>query len=191
MNSNTYQSERNPQYAAETFRTPQRPSSQRDYASGNSRSGYDEVYLGLVLKLVHKSISASNAPNLTEVEAGQRARDWADLLWDQVPEQSLEPAFRRAVHEHASSFPITVAELIRGYRSLTENPERSPSGASLPEADVEKGRRESCERCFGTTMEHIFTIDGRIAGVRRIGSCDHRAFSADEPKLFRPAPAPR
>jgi hypothetical protein len=64
-----------------------------------------------MIRIIRKSISLANAPSLTEGEYGIRARDWAEQLFEVVPEDRLFEAFGRAVKDHNSSFPVNFYDL--------------------------------------------------------------------------------
>jgi hypothetical protein len=119
--------------------------------------------------IVSKAISLANSPALTELEIGERTRDWAEALSPDVPENWLQQSFRRAVHDHRGSFPLTCYEVLDAYKVLrAEIPDEAPKGSLL--ASDEAARE--CRRCLGSGFVHKFDVDGSILGTTT-KICDH------------------
>jgi hypothetical protein len=129
-----------------------------------------------VILIVSKAISLANSPALTETEVRNRALDWYEVLFPIVPEQYLQQAFQRAVHDHTGAFPLSCYEVINAFKALSGEIEiKRPS---LPESDP---ARNDCRTCFGTGMVHLFNEDGSVRAVTR-GVCGHVEQPLFEPK---------
>jgi hypothetical protein len=128
----------------------------------------DKLYLAAVAKMVLKSISLANSPALTEIELGQRTKDWAEFLFPIVPENMLQQSFQRAIYDHSGSFPLNFYEVKDAYQKLVgELPTEARS--ALPESDE---ATRNCQTCFGSGFVHKFDADGTILGLTR-KRCDH------------------
>lgn len=68
--------------------------------------------------LVKKTVSLSNQPPLAERDLAARATDWMEALEPVVPVDRLPDAFRRALVNHATTFPINAFEIQQAFVEL-------------------------------------------------------------------------
>jgi len=150
-----------------------------------------------MVKIISRAISLANAPSLTESEIMVRARDWADALFANVPEDRLIDAFRRAIADHTSTFPMSAYELKTAYEKIAED-ERT-AYARARQKDLEDLERQNltanyreCPDCFSTGWKYVKRADpsGLIHdGVIRCTLCNYwwlvreRLASKTEDKL--------
>ncbi len=75
-------------------------------ANFSGKAQRNKVYLANVMLLIKKTNNWANLPPLSEVDLGERAKDWQDELEIEVPLDRLPDALARARHNHATLFPI-------------------------------------------------------------------------------------
>jgi hypothetical protein len=142
-----------------------------------------ESYLAAMVQIISKSISLANAPSLTREELIIRARDWAEILFQVVPENQLVQSLKRAFDDHDSSFPLTAYELKTAYRQMhAENGRRAAVEAEearqVERANPAEYGGVKCLRCRDTNVESIYKPDGTFLGARP--GCNHLPVYPDD-----------
>lgn len=111
-----------------------------------------KLYIATVTRLVLKTVNLANAPALTEQELGLRVRDWADFLWDHVPQDRLIECLDRAADQHDSGFPISAYEIRAAWRFIqTRDAEKAKADR---EALKEANPVENCSM----KMRHVNSL---------------------------------
>lgn len=119
----------------------------------------DKIYFSIVAEIIAKSVSLANMPSLTEIEIGNRARDWYDLFYGVIPEDKLFPAFQDAFAAHDNAFPVSAYEVKAAYEQMKRIEAMSSKVVKFADG------RYDCPFCFGTGRLYKFDIDGRTIGV--------------------------
>lgn len=145
-----------------------------------------DSYLASMAQIVSKSVSLANAPSLTREELLIRSRDWAEELFQVVPENQLSQSLKRAFADHETAFPLSAYELKTGYKRLmAANAERAAEEAqqsrqiSRADAYSKEAGEPNCIRCRDTNVEMIYSQKGKFLGARP--GCNHLPVYPDEP----------
>lgn len=102
-----------------------------------------KLYISTMLIIIRKSISLANAPSLTESEHGQRSKDWAEFLFDIVPENRLMETFARAVADHTSTFPVNFYDMKSAWQQIAA--EELAAKAAAIERDRQNNPVKYCD----------------------------------------------
>ncbi|MBA2334824.1 MAG: hypothetical protein H0V90_07795 [Blastocatellia bacterium] len=143
-----------------------------------------------MIRIVKKAISLANAPALTEIELGDRARDWAEVLFDVVPEEHLQDAFKRAARDHKTSFPVSMHDVRIAYEQIAADELREEKRLRekfLDDLDAERklSNRFECKLCFGSGWKEITEYDSvnrPYKGVIKCHDCRHWEYYSEKLK---------
>ncbi len=84
----------------------------------SGKANLNKTYLANVMLLVKKTVSLSNQPPLVESDLAERAKDWMEAIEQVIPLDRLPEAFRTALKNHASTFPINAFEILAAYKEI-------------------------------------------------------------------------
>lgn len=128
-----------------------------------------EKFRKRVLLIVHDSFEASSQ-NATFEEEMTRAKVWSDLLFEIVPENRLNDAFRRAFRDHDSSFPVNAYEIKAAWEAIER--EEATSAAEAEKKHVSENAIEYCPN----KRNHVLDADtGEDHGMVEYADPDDRS----------------
>src|SRR5436190_19775781 len=129
-----------------------------------------QAYLDELCLVIRASSKLANQ-TIDDAMVVLRGEDWAEELYEIIPVDQIQGAYRRSLITHDSQYPINGFELINAYRNIvkSERDEREsvPGSMRLPVGSADA----CCDRCRDTGSEIVYSDDGRNLGAR---TCDHR-----------------
>lgn len=111
----------------------------------------------------------------TAQESELLAETWAEVLDGEIPVESLDAAYVRAMRDKTDSFPLTANDMVKAHRDNRESarvPASPPQDSNLLTGDV-------CPRCHGTGLEQY--REGGYINSRR---CDHVTDDEEDVSMF-------
>jgi len=97
---------------------------------------------------------------LPETEILVRAKDWAETLFEIIPEDRLKDAFDHAARTRQNAFPVSAYDLITAWTAINKT-EREAKAAELAsvaeqlERDRFTAHYRECSACYGSGWRTI------------------------------------
>lgn len=113
--------------------------------------------------IVLKARLGSSSQALNPDEFTLAVFTWAEVLFGEVPIESLDASYLKAMRTRRSSFPLGVSEICAAYSGNLEDDYRGPVMST--EDPVIREKRINCTRCFGNGAEVIRDDQGRSKGA--------------------------
>lgn len=109
----------------------------------------DERYKAVIMRIVRKAYELASQPPLGNLET--IADTWAEMLWQNVPEDKLWDMFNRACKDHQSNFPLAAYEINQAWDNVQKDDARKPDTAGADEWMGRLGPQwQPCDVCFDT-----------------------------------------
>jgi len=116
------------------------------------------------MRIIRRTLDLANQPPLSDEVLESRAESWAETLFNAVPEERLAEAFKRAIADHDSTFPMSAYELKTAYEKIAEAERTAYSRAR--QKDLEDLERQNltanyreCRDCFSTGWKYVKRSD--------------------------------
>lgn len=134
-----------------------------------------------MMRIVRRTLELANLPPLSDEMLEERAKVWAETLFEVVPEKRLGDAFKKAVADHNTTFAVSAYDMKIAFQKISTDENAAYLRAREKDlADLDRmnltANYPECENCLNTGWKWIKQSEpsGRIhLGVIRCETCNY------------------